>query len=449
MKTTVGDIDADILAFTVGKDPLLDVELVEWDCVGSAAHATMLAAMTVSPPILTKAQCRAVIRELGRIVEASRRGEFVITEADQDVHLAVERTLTERLGDLGKRIHTGRSRNDQVALDLRLYGRHHLFGVLDETLTLAETLLAFARVYRRLPMVGRTHFQPAMPSSVGLWASAHAESLIDDCEGLFAALALTNRNPLGSAAGYGVPLPIDRALTTRLLGFDAPVHNVLYASNTRGKIESVTLSSLASVMLTLSRLAEDVILYASPEFNYFAIPKPFCTGSSIMPQKYNPDVCELIRAKAARLIGHATAAATIVKALPGGYNRDLQETKELYLDGFRVTRSCLRILIRMIPGLEPLPEYLRKAFTPDVFATDRALELVAAGVPFRDAYHEVRDNLESLGMMNPDKAIAAKTHLGATAGLDFAAYAKTISRARRRLAIPEAKATAAMTALLK
>jgi len=431
--TVVGLIDPDVLAFTVGKDPLLDLELAEWDCLGSAAHVTMLTRMAVKPRLFSLEERDAVVVELGRIAEAARRREFVITEADQDVHLAVERTLTERLGDLGRRIHTGRSRNDQVAVDLRLYGREQLLGVIGEALTLTERLLRFAKRHRVVPMVGRTHLQPAMPSSVGLWASGFAEGLLDDLIPLWAAYDITNRNPLGSAAGYGVPLPIDRGLTTRLLGFAVPIHNVVYASNARGKCESISLAALANVMLTLSRLAEDLVLYAMPEFGYFEIPREFCTGSSIMPQKYNPDVCELIRAKAARVVGASTAASMILKALPGGYNRDLQETKELYLEGFQTTRASLRILARLVDGLKPRPDRLRAAFTPDVFATDRALELVAGGMSFRDAYHQVRDHLEELRMMDPDAALAAKTHLGATAGLDFEGYAARVAEDRLRL----------------
>ncbi len=447
-RTVVGQIDADVLAFTIGDDPVLDLELAEWDCLGSAAHVTMLSRMAVSPPLFECGECRAVVDELGRIAAAARRRELTITAADQDVHLAIERLLTERLGDLGRRIHTGRSRNDQVAVDLRLYGRDQLFALVDEVLALASRLLTFARRHRALPMVGRTHFQPAMPSSVGLWASGHAEALLDDLAPLWAAYEVTNRCPLGSAAGYGVPLPIDRELTSRLLGFAAPIHNVLYASNARGKCESVTLAALAQVMLTLSRLAEDLILYSIPEFGYFAIPREFCTGSSIMPQKYNPDICELVRAKAARVLGASATAATLLRALPGGYNRDLQETKGPYLDGFRTTRACVRILEPVIGGLEVRPERLRAAFTPAVFATDRALELVAGGMPFREAYHQVRDHLDTVPMLDPDAAVAAKTHLGASAGLDFEAYANRVAEARKRLRDARRPVTSALSRLL-
>ena len=421
-KTVVGNIDPDVLTFTVGKDPVLDLDLVEWDCLGSAAHVTMLSKMPYKPCLFSAAERDAVVAELAKIAEAARAGKFKITEADQDCHLAIERTLTEKLGDLGRRVHTGRSRNDQVATAIRLYGRDQLFGCMEEVVALAKALLKFAKTHRRVPMVGRTHLQPAMPSSVGLWGSCYAEGLLDDLTILWGAYDFINRCPLGSAASYGVPLPTDRALTAKLLGFREPIHNVMYAGNSRGKTESVAVSALCQVMLTLSRLAEDLVLFSMPEFGYFEIPKEFCTGSSIMPQKYNPDVCELVRAKAAKLIGLSAGAASLLKAMPGGYNRDLQDTKEMLMEGFSTTRASLRIMTRLVGGLKPVSAKLRAAFSPGVFATDRALELVAGGMPFRDAYHQVRDHLEELAAMDPDQAIAAKTHLGATAGLDFDMY---------------------------
>lgn len=434
-RTIIGAIDPDVLRFTVGKDPVLDLELIEWDCIGTAAHVTTLAALKVRPAVMTPQDRNAVIDGLVAVMRDARSGNFTITEADQDVHLAVERRLTETLGELGRRVHTGRSRNDQVAVDLRLHGREHLLGLILEAADLAGGLLRFARKHKRVPMVGRTHLQPAMPSSVGLWASAYAEALLDDLVTIEAAYTYNDRCPLGSAAGYGVPLLLDRALTARLLGFSAPHHNVFYASNARGKCEAIILGALVQVMLTLSRLAEDMILFSMPEFGYFALPPAFCTGSSIMPQKYNPDVLELIRAKAARLLGYSTAACTIVKALPGGYNRDLQETKELYLDGMTTTRTSLRILTLMVRELGVHEQRLREGFSPGVFATDRALELVAGGMPFRDAYQHVRSHLDELQAADPDAAIAAKTGLGNTAGLDFAgleARVRTTRAAARR-----------------
>ncbi|MBQ9725910.1 MAG: argininosuccinate lyase [Kiritimatiellae bacterium] len=414
-KTVVGAIDPDVLAFTVGQDPVLDRRLAEWDCYGTAAHVTMLSRMAYEPRLFSKGERAAVLRELAKIRDRARAGTFAITEEDQDCHLAIERTLTEALGDLGKRVHTGRSRNDQSATAIRLFLRDQLLAAQDEALDLAEALVKFARRNRSLPMVGRTHLQPAMPSSVATWAEAYAEELWQDgVRFLAGACESADRCPLGSAASYGVPLPIDRELESELLGFAAPVGNVLAAGNSRGKVEAEACAALAQAMVTLSRLAQDLILFSMPEFGYFSLPKEFCTGSSIMPQKYNPDVCELVRSKAAQVCGLSATANAILVGMPGGYNRDLQDTKKVVMEALDATRASLRILARLVGGLRAHPDRLRAAFAdPGVFATDRALELVAGGMPWRDAYHQVRDHLEDLRGMDPDEAVAKKTHLGA------------------------------------
>ncbi len=419
-KTTVGEVDAEVLAYTAGQDRVLDLALVEADCFGTAAHVTMLSRMPLPPPVSPE-DAQLVIAELRNILADAATGKFAITLEDQDVHLAVERRLTEKLGDLGKRVHVCRSRNDQVAVDLRLFAKVRLLEVSAAAAKLACALTVFAKKHERIPMVGRTHMQPAMPSSVGLWASAWAESLLDDLLLLQTAYALNNQCPLGSAASYGVPMPIDRQLTSDLLGFAKPVHNVLHANQARGKLESIILSALGQVMLTLSRMAQDLILFSMPEFGYFRLPLEFTTGSSIMPQKRNPDVLELLRAKAAKVLAHANLVAEIVRAAPSGYNRDLQETKAPFMEGFELAISSLRILSPLVARLEVDAGALRRGFGPEVFATDRALELVAKGMPFRDAYHEVKANLDKLTGINPDDALAAKRHLGAPMGLDFPA----------------------------
>ena len=446
-KTTVGEVDAEVLAYTAGQDRVLDLALVEADCFGTAAHVSMLARLPVKPALLTAADAKAVIAELRGIVAAAAAGQFKISLEDQDVHLAVERRLTEKLGDLGKRVHVCRSRNDQVATDLRLYAKTRLLDAADAAAALAGTLIAFAKKHAKIPMVGRTHMQPAMPSSVGLWASAWAESLLDDLALLRTAYELNDRCPLGSAASYGVPLPIDRRLTSDLLGFAAPVHNVLHANQARGKLESIILSALGQAMLTLSRLAQDLILFSMPEFGYFRLPAEFTTGSSIMPQKRNPDVPELLRAKAAKVLAYANLVAEIVRAAPSGYNRDLQETKAPFMEGFELAISSLRILNPLVAGLEVDAAALRRGFGPEVYATDRALELVAQGMPFRDAYHQVKANLDQLAGYDPDAALAAKRHLGAPLGLDFKALAGQ-ARAAARWAAGERKRYAAKRAAL-
>jgi argininosuccinate lyase len=299
--------------------------------------------------------------------------------------------------------------------------------LIDETAGLAGTLLAFAKKHRDVPMVGRTHMQPGMPSSVGLWASSFTEALLDDIVLLEAAYALNDRCPLGAAAGYGVPLPLDRALTARLLGFSRPVHNTSHAINSRGKLESVILQACSQVMTTLSRLAQDFMLYTLPEFRYFSLPDALTTGSSIMPNKRNPDSMELTRSRAVTVAAHAECAAAIVRSSPTGYNRDLHDTKEPFLEGVAMTRQTIRVMQRCIEGVRVHEDRLLAGFTPDVFATDRALELVAGGMPFRDAYHHVKAHLHELENLNPRAAIAAKTHAGTTGGLDFAAYARQVA----------------------
>ena len=450
-KTITGSVDPDILDYTVGEDPVLDRELVKWDAAGTAAHVTMLSRMRLpkgTPPIVTPAEAAKVRRELAAVVDEFRTGKFEIRESDQDVHMAVERRLTETLGDLGKKIHTGRSRNDQVAVDVRLHIKDQLLATEGEVAALASSLLAFGKRHSLLPLVGRTHLQPAMPSSVGVWASGHAEMVLDQVVNLEAAYGINDLCPLGSAAGYGVPLPLDRKLTSGLLGFARPLHNVFGASMARGEDEAALLSALAQLMVALSRLAEDLIIFSMPEFAYFRLPREYCTGSSIMPQKYNPDVIELVRSKAAIVVGLQTAALTQLHAMPGGYNRDLQDAKGLYMKGISIARTTLRILAKVVDGVSVDEAKLRAGFIPGVFATDAALRQVAAGVPWREAYHDVRDHLERLETEDADSAVLAKRHLGATNGLDWRMYAQRVSALKRDVAKRRRAFDAKISALL-
>lgn len=451
-KKTITDktIDPDILTYTVGEDPVLDLALAKWDCLGTAAHVTMLSEMKgLKRPIVTKTEAVKVRQELGRIVKLAAAGKFKIREDDQDVHLAVERLLTEKLGDLGKKIHTGRSRNDQVAVDVRLHMKDAILGTERELLALASELCAFGHDVGPVPMVGRTHLQPAMPSTVEMWATGHAEMILDQFENLEAAYRLADANPLGSAAGYGVPLPLNRRRTSALLGFARPIHNCFGASMARGECEAALLSALAQVMCVLSRLAEDLILFSMPEFAYFKLPRAYCTGSSIMPQKFNPDVLELVRGKTAQVIGWQTAALTLLHAMPGGYNRDLQDVKLLYMKGLDTTRTTLRILAKVIAGVKVNPDLCRAAFTPGVFATDVALRKVAQGTPWRDAYHDVRDHLEQLENEDCEAAVRAKKHEGTCLGIDHTLYQKRISTAARSVDARMAAFEKTCKALLK
>ena len=361
-KKTITDstVDPDILAYTVGDDPVLDLALAKWDCMGTAAHVTMLSEMKgLKRPVVTKQEAAKVRKALGRIVALAEKGKFTIREDDQDVHMAVERLLTEELGDLGKKIHTGRSRNDQVAVDVRLHMKDEILAAEGELGALAAELCYFGWCAGAIPLVGRTHLQPAMPSTVEMWATGHAEMVLDQLANLEAAYKLADANPLGSAAGYGVPLPLDRARTTKLLGFSRTIHNCFGASMARGECEAALLSALAQLMAVLSRLAEDMILFSMPEFAYFRLPREYCTGSSIMPQKFNPDVLELVRSKAAQVLGLQTASLSLLHAMPGGYNRDLQDCKWLYMKGLDITRTTLSAPRSRRAYLRPMSRFAR------------------------------------------------------------------------------------------
>jgi argininosuccinate lyase len=438
------DLNAEVEAYTVGEDHILDADLVEADCLGSVAHALTL----VKAGVLKKTEAGKLRRELARIVADAGRGKFRIRRSDEDVHTAVENHLTRKLGVLGKKIHTGRSRNDQVIVDLRIWGKGALLTLIDAACEAAGELLKLAARGKNWPLVGRTHMQRAMPSSVGLWAGAFAESLLDDVEMLRLAYDLINRSPLGSAASYGVPIPLDRALTARLLGFAGVQNNVLYANNSRGKFEAVCLSAAAQVMLDLSKLAQDLILWSMPEFGYFKLPRELCSGSSIMPQKKNPCALELIRAKTASVYSQMFAVMEIARALPSGYNRDNQETKSFFMRGLGTTTASARIAALSVRKLKVDIKKLKAAFHPEVFATDEALDMVLAGVPFRDAYKQVGLNLDALADRDAVAAIKRKKSIGDTANLNLGLAKKKLAAARRFANSERRKAAAVRKKLL-
>ena len=406
-------LDALMEAFTVGEDYALDVRLVNADCTASMAHARMLEAIG----ILTATEGESLARELATIIRRNAAGEFTVRRADEDVHTAIENHLVAALGDPGKKIHTGRSRNDQVLAALRLWSRGFLFTFHEAALSLISRLIDFSEKHAGTPMPGRTHLQSAMPSSVGLWAAAWAEELLDDLTLCRQAFNLLDACPLGSAASYGVPLPLDRELVARLLGFSRVQNNVLYAANSRGKLEAVALEAVEHAALTISRMAQDLILFSLPELGYFTLPQELCSGSSIMPQKRNPDGLELIRGKAGLIGANLLAMKAVLRSLPGGYNRDLQETKGPYFRGCEDGLGCVRIMDLTVSKLIVNPDALRRGFTPDIFATDRALDLVARGVPFRDAYHEVGRTLEGAAAGDPAEAISRRRSTGTPGNL--------------------------------
>jgi argininosuccinate lyase len=406
-------LDQLVEAFMTGDDPLLDHALIPYDCLGSIAHAKMLAKIG----ILTPAECQKLTEALATVMEEAQTGRFSIQPEEEDVHTAVENRLTSADELLGKKLHTARSRNDQVLLDMRLYSREQLLTLMDQLLQTATLLCHFAQQQHAVPIPGRTHFQRAMPSSMGLWAGAIAESLIDDMQLLKTAYQLCDQCPLGSAASYGVSLPIDRQYTSDLLGFSKVQNNVLYANNSRGKFEAVILAALVQVMHDLSKACSDIIVYCTPEFGYVCLPEKFCPGSSLMPQKRNPCPLELIRAKSAIMQGLLLQVLEITRSLPSGYHRDFQETKRPLMQGCDLALTCLKVFRQVFSGIEVQPETCLKAFSPELFATDRVLQLVQKGVPFRTAYKCVAQDLASTEMEDPVANILSKTHLGATGNL--------------------------------
>jgi argininosuccinate lyase len=404
-------VDALLEEFTVGQDYVLDRGLVPADCLGSMAHAKMLARIG----ILSGEEEASLHMVLAAIIHEHAAGKFLVLPQDEDCHTAIENRLTSELGEAGKKIHTGRSRNDQVLTALRLYGKNSILGIAEALCRLVEALLEAAEKNRRVPMPGRTHTQIAMPSSAGLWFAAWAEELLDGMAILQTVYRLENRCPLGSAASYGTPLPLDREYTAGLLGFEAVHNNVLAANNSRGRLEACVLDALDGMGITLSKMAADLIMFSLPEFGYFSLPAEMCTGSSIMPQKKNPDGLELTRAKAAVLGSCAFQIKSIIRALPSGYNRDFQETKEPFMRGLKTALSLFRIMERTVRKLKVNAKALRGAFTPDIFATDEAYARVRAGQSFREAYREVGLHLDRLEASDPGETLKNRQSSG-TAG---------------------------------
>lgn len=407
------DLDAVVEEFTVGDDYLLDRHLARYDILGSIAHGRMLASIG----ILDEKELSDLCGELKRLLKLADSGKFEVSLEQEDIHTAVEEALVEKLGDTGKKLHTGRSRNDQVIVDLRLYTRDRLIVMWKETLACSGILVDFARKHEFVPMPGRTHTQRAMPSSVGTWAGAFAESLLDDLEILKSVYKLNNQCPLGSAAGYGVALPLDRQMTSDLLGFDKVQNNVLYVQNSRGKFEAATVFVLSQIVDDLARLSGDIIFFSVPELGYFSLPEEFCPGSSIMPQKKNPDPLEMVRAKASTVSSMASSISATVRNLPSGYNRDLQETKGTLMKAFDITLGCVAVIERVLEKLGVNEETLRQSFSGELFAADEATRLASEGVPFREAYKEISSRIDSLEAQDPEENIRAKTHMGAPGAL--------------------------------
>ena len=397
--------------FTVGKDRELDLYLAPYDMLGSMAHITMLESIG----LLTKDELQSLHAELKNMYAKAERGNFVIEEGVEDVHSQVELMLTRKLGDIGKKIHSGRSRNDQVLLDLKLFTRARIRELVRLTGDLFEVLIDRSNRYKDILMPGYTHLQIAMPSSFGLWFAAYAESLADDLLLMQAAYKICNRNPLGSAAGYGSSFPLNRSMTTELLGFDSMNYNVIYAQMGRGKMERTVAYAMAGIAATLSKLAMDACLFNSQNFGFIQLPDSFTTGSSIMPHKKNPDVFELTRAKCNTLQGMPQQIALICNNLPSGYFRDLQIIKELFLPSFDELNDCLRMVTLMMREIKINEHILDDPKYSLLFSVEKVNRLVMDGVPFRDAYKKVGMDIEA-GTFTADQTVR-HTHEGSMGNL--------------------------------
>ncbi len=404
-------VNNEIERFTVGRDREMDLYLAPYDVLGSMAHITMLESIG----LLGSDELQQLLAALKEIHALCIRGEFVIEEGVEDVHSQVELMLTRQLGDMGKKIHSGRSRNDQVLVDLKLFTRKQLKDIADGVKTLFDELIAKSNQYKDVLMPGYTHLQIAMPSSFGLWFGAYAESLADDMLFLQAAYRMTNRNPLGSAAGYGSSFPLDRSMTTRLLGFDTMDYNVVYAQMGRGKMERNVAFAMATIAGTMAKLAFDACLFNSQNFSFVRLPKECTTGSSIMPHKKNPDVFELIRAKCNKLQALPQQVTLIMNNLPCGYFRDLQIIKEVFLPAFDELKDCLRMTAYIINRMSVDEHILDNALYDPIFSVEEVNRLAAAGMPFRDAYKKVGLDIEA-GRFKADKNIY-HTHEGSIGNL--------------------------------
>jgi argininosuccinate lyase len=405
------EINHEIERFTVGRDREMDLYLAKYDVLGSMAHITMLESIG----LLEKEELKPLLNELKNIYELCEKGEFVIEDGIEDVHSQVELMLTRKLGDMGKKIHSGRSRNDQVLVDLKLFTRHQLKEIADAVKVLFDELLQKSNQYKEVLMPGYTHLQIAMPSSFGLWFGAYAESLADDMLFLQAAYKMTNRNPLGSAAGYGSSFPLNRTMTTQLLGFDSMDYNVVYAQMGRGKMERNVAFALASVAGTLAKMAFDACMFNSQNFSFVKLPKECTTGSSIMPHKKNPDVFELIRAKCNKIQALPQQVMMIMNNLPVGYFRDLQIIKEVFLPAFDELADCLQMAAYIINKIEVNEHILDNPMYDPIFSVEEVNRLAAAGMPFRDAYKKVGLEIEA-GTFHADHNIH-HTHEGSIGNL--------------------------------
>ncbi|WP_258104389.1 argininosuccinate lyase [Marinoscillum sp. MHG1-6] len=405
------DVNQKIETFTVGDDRKLDLLLAPFDILGSLAHIRMLNSIG----LLEKEELDALSMELKSLYQLAVNGEFVIKDEVEDVHSQVEFILTERLGEMGKKIHSGRSRNDQVLVDLKMYFRYEIEEIVKLVDGLFNTLIALSDQYKNVLIPGYTHMQVAMPSSFGLWFGAYAESLSEDLHALQAAYSVANKNPLGSAAGYGSSFPLNREMTTDLLGFEHPNHNVVYAQMTRGKSEKSFANAIAAVAGTLGKMSMDLCMYMGQNFGFLTFPDELTTGSSIMPHKKNPDVFELIRGRCNQLQALPTEITFLLTNLPSGYHRDLQGLKERLFPGIETIKDCLEIADFALNQIIIKDEIINDPKYDYLFTVELVNELVLEGMPFRDAYKEVGKRVEE-GTYEANRKVS-HTHLGSLGNL--------------------------------
>lgn len=400
-------------SFTIGNDADHDLKLARFDVLGSLAHTRMLGQID----ILDDDEADELAGELIKIYQVIRQGDFRIEEGVEDVHSQIEMMLTEKLGETGKKIHTARSRNDQVLVDLKLFLRSEIRTMVQGVENIVQKFLELSEEYKQVLMPGYTHMQVAMPSSFGLWFGAYAESLTDDLLALEAAFRYANRNPLGSAAGYGSSFPVDRQLTSDLLGFDGPHVNVINAQLSRGKTEQLTAQAMANVASTLGKLAMDVCQFMSQNFGFMTFPEELTTGSSIMPHKRNPDVFELLRGRCNRIRALPANISALLTNLPSGYHRELQLMKEELFPALESMKECLEIVPFMFEHVKISENILEDEIYNNIYSVEKVNELVRAGMPFRDAYKKVGEMIAN-GEFEPDKkAPLSHTHLGSIGNL--------------------------------
>ncbi len=377
-------LDPVIEAFETEGDLKMDQKLVKYDCMASLAHAKMLKKIG----ILSQKELIQIEKGLLEIIKLEKQGKFILKIGDEDIHSKIENFLTDQYGEVGEKIHTGRSRNDQVLVALRLYTKDQLNQIKNQIQNLSRTFNQFDKKYGQIPMPGYTHMQKAMPSSISFWVEGFIESLSDDLLVLKTSFKLNNQSPLGSGAGYGVPIKLDREYTASLLGFEK-VQKTSYCQNSRGKIDSIIISSLVNILQTLNKFASDVMLFTTQEFDFFKPSDHVITGSSIMPQKKNLDIAELLRSKVHLILGHYTQIVSLSSNLISGYNRDLQDSKKPLIESLEITLNSLKVTTILLNNLTPNKEKLQQVMTEDLFAAEKAFELVKKGVSFREAYKQI------------------------------------------------------------